>query len=200
MLLHHSRPTKNIEAVDITEGRKKRGWGGRGAQRQGNWRGGRGGQGSSDLTHYCWTHGICAHPGTECRTLTENHKKNSVWCNKMSGSERNCTWQVRSVPVSNPSIVENKTFYTSELLCSSTVDPPQHATIISKDDSGTSNNYWRTEEQLVLTDIEDTHNGPIVQLPNNTTMNATNTGNIPLSESLSIHAKKSHIFDGLHSA
>ena len=31
-------------------------------------------------------------------------------------------------------------------------------------------------------------------------MNATNTGNIPLSGNLSLHAKKSHIFYGLNSA
>ena len=37
-------------------------------------------------------------------------------------------------------------------------------------------------------------------LTRNSTMNTTNTGNIPLSGSLSIHAKKSHIFDGMHSA
>ena len=33
-----------------------------GAKRRDNWRGGRGGRFNRDLTHYCWTHGICAHP------------------------------------------------------------------------------------------------------------------------------------------
>ena len=67
--------------------------------------------------------------------------------------ERNFTWQVGLVPASNTNVVENKTSYTSELLCSTIIDPPQHANIIEKYDSGTSKNYWRTEDQLVLTDI-----------------------------------------------
>ena len=104
------------------------------------------------------------------------------------------------VPESKPDLVENKASYASEILCSSTVDPPQHATIIEKADSGASNSYRRNEEQLVLTDINDTHNGPTVQLPNNATMTAKTTGNIPLSGSLRIHSKKSHIFDVLYSA
>ena len=53
---------------------------------------------------------------------------------------------------------------------------------------------------LVLTNIKDTRNGQAVKLPNNTNMNETKAGILPLSISLSIHAKKEHIFDGLHSA
>ena len=48
---------------------KYQGQGGSGAEHQVNWIGGRGGCGSSDLTHYCWTHVMCAHSGTEFRTL-----------------------------------------------------------------------------------------------------------------------------------
>ena len=103
-----------------------------------------------------------------------------------------------SVLASKYDLVENNTSYTSEFLCSAIVDPPQHATIISKDDSVASNNYWRTEYQLVLTDINNTHNGPKAHLPNNATMSTTKTGNIPLSGNINLHAKR-HIFDGLHS-
>ena len=53
---------------------------------------------------------------------------------------------------------------------------------------------------LVLTNIKDTRNGQAVKLPNNTNMNETKAGILPLYISLSIHAKKEHIFDGLHSA
>ena len=53
-----------------------RGSGGRGSQRRGNWQGGRGVCAPNYLTHYCCTHGICAHPGTYCRTPAEGHKKN----------------------------------------------------------------------------------------------------------------------------
>ena len=37
-------------------------------------------------------------------------------------------------------------------------------------------------------------------MPNNATINETNTGILPLSRSLSTHAKKAHLFNGLHSA
>ena len=37
-------------------------------------------------------------------------------------------------------------------------------------------------------------------MPNNETMSATRTGNTHLASSLSDHAKKAHIFDGLHCA
>ena len=47
---------------------------------------------------------------------------------------------------------------------------------------------------------KNTRDGPKVQLPNNDTMSASRTGNIPLGISLRSHAKKAHIFDGLHSA
>ena len=52
----------------------------------------------------------------------------------------------------------------------------------------------------VLTNIINTRNGPIVQLQNNDTMSVTRTRNTPLASSQSAHAKKAHIFDGLHSA
>ena len=52
----------------------------------------------------------------------------------------------------------------------------------------------------VLTYLKKTKDIPIVQLPNNETMSETRTGNIPLASSLSNHAKKAHIFDGIHSA
>ena len=123
---------------------KYRGRGGRGAQRKGDWRGGRGGRGNSDLTPYCWTHEICAHPRKYCRNSEELHKKDSVWCTNISGSEHNCTCQLGSIPAINPNSVETKTYYISKLLCSSILDPPQHLTINEKYDTGMSNNYWRT--------------------------------------------------------
>ena len=144
----------------------------------------------------------------ECVLIQENiarhqqkeKNKDAVWCNKTSGSEKNCTWHVRSIPASKNNVKEAKTSYTSEFLCSSIVGPPQHATIIAKADSGVSNNYWRTEDILVLTDLKDTRDGSTVQLPNNETMNKKKTGSMPLSGSLITHAKRAHIFDRLQSA
>ena len=117
----------------------------------------------------------------------------------MLGSNQNCTFQVGSIPASKNNIDETKTSYTSKLLCSSIVYPPQHATIIVKADIGASRSYWRTEDITCLTSIKDTHNRPTAQLPNNATMNAKKTGIITLSKSISTNAKKAHIFDSLHS-
>ena len=57
-----------------------------------------------------------------------------------------------------------------------------------------------TEDQLALTDKKETYIGPKLQLPNKATMNLKNTENIPLSGNLILHAKKTHIFDRIHSA
>ena len=83
---------------------------------------------------------------------------------------------------------------TEKLTSLSIVDAAQYATIITKTNSGASNNYWCTEDQLVLTEIKVTHNEPTVKLPNNATMNATKTYNVPLSGNISLHAKKAHLF------
>ena len=117
----------------------------------------------------------------------------------MLGSKHNWNWQVGLVPVSNPNVVENKTSNISELLCSIIVDPPQHTTIFAEADSGAYNSYCHTEVQLVLTDTKYTRNGTTVKLTNNTTMNATKTGNTPFSRNISLHTKKSQIFYGMQS-
>ena len=82
-----------------------RGRGGRGNQLRGNWIGGPGVRGSSDITHDCWKHGMYAHTGTEWKTHVEGHNKNTIFCNNIPGSERNCTWQVGSVPAINSNAV-----------------------------------------------------------------------------------------------
>ena len=143
---------------------------------------------------------MCSHPIKYCRTPSEVHKKDTVWCKTNSVGERNCTWHVGSIPSKKTNVKEAKTSYTYELLCSFIVDPPQQSTIILKADNGTSNKYCCTEDMLVITNLKDTPDGPTFQLPNNATINAKKTGSIPLSGSLSTHAKKSHVFDGLHSA
>ena len=53
---------------------------------------------------------------------------------------------------------------------------------------------------LVLTNLKDTCDRPTFQLPNNATINVKKTGSIPLSGILCTHAKKAHVFYGLHSA
>ena len=143
---------------------------------------------------------MCYCQTKDCRTLTERHNNDTMWYNNMLGSKQNCTWKVGLIPASQPNVKEIKTSYKSELIFRFIVDPPQHATSIEKYGSGASNNYWRTEDILVITNINNTHNGPTVQFPNNSSMNTTNTEILPLSRILINHEKKVHIFDGLHSA
>ena len=104
------------------------------------------------------------------------------------------------MPANKTNVDEIKKSNTSELLWSSIVDPPKPATIISKAGRVVSNNYWQTEYMTVFTNVKRTRDGPTVQLPNNETMSTTRTENITLESSLSAHAKKTHIFDGLYSA
>ena len=52
---------------------------------------------------------------------------------------------------------------------------------------------------LVLTNLKDTRDGTIVQLPNNATINETKKGSIPLSGIINTH-EKGNLFYGLHSA
>ena len=104
------------------------------------------------------------------------------------------------VPYSNYNVIDNITSLTSELLCSYIIEPPKNATITTKEDSGASNNYWRTEDQLVLTDKNDTSNRSTIQLPNNASISSKHTVNIPFTNSLGLQATKAPIFDGLHSA
>ena len=41
---------------------------------------------------YCWTHGCCAHDGSECKNQGEGHKKEATFKNMMGGSDKNCFW------------------------------------------------------------------------------------------------------------
>lgn len=38
---------------------------------------------------YCWTHGWCAHAGTECRHKIQGHKDNATVSNRLNGSTKN---------------------------------------------------------------------------------------------------------------
>ena len=39
---------------------------------------------------YCWTHGWCAHAGTECQTKADGHKDEATLQDKMGGLTRFC--------------------------------------------------------------------------------------------------------------
>ena len=43
-----------------------------------------------DVSKYCWTHGACAHSGSECSNPAEGHKKKASFKDKMGGSLAFC--------------------------------------------------------------------------------------------------------------
>ena len=40
---------------------------------------------------YCWTHGWCAHNGTQCQARAAGHQESATLTNKLGGSEKNCS-------------------------------------------------------------------------------------------------------------
>ena len=65
------------------------------------------------------------------------------------------------VSTTNSNVTDNTNSITPSLLCSSTIDPSNNTTIIVKEESCASNNYWSTEDIIVLSDITAVSNGPI---------------------------------------
>ena len=66
--------------------------GGRNGGRDG--RGGRGRTGRGqrrNISKYCWTHGACAHSGSDCRDQADGHVATATFANKQNGSTRDCT-------------------------------------------------------------------------------------------------------------
>ena len=80
------------------------------------------------------------------------------------------------------------------------VDPPNASTILAKADSGASSYYFRTQDQLALTNIRHTPCGPSVLLPDSTTIQATHTGHLQLHPSLSTKAQTAHVLEDISNA
>ena len=72
--------------------------------------------------------------------------------------------------------------------------------ITAKADSGATRHYIRHEDAMVLHEQQVDTQGPIVTLPDNTTITASKRGQLQLSTKLSPTAKTAHVLDNLHSA
>ena len=68
-----------------------RGQGGCGDKYRGNWRVGRGGHINRDITHYCWTHGMCAYTSKRCRPPNKDTRRKRCDATRCRKSKRNCT-------------------------------------------------------------------------------------------------------------
>ena len=47
---------------------------------------------SSGVRKYCWTHGVCAHTGTDCNTPATGNQEQATFTNMMNGSTTRCYW------------------------------------------------------------------------------------------------------------
>ena len=47
------------------------------------------GRKNPNQSKYCWTHGLCSHDGTQCRTPADGHMANATLDNRMGGSNKN---------------------------------------------------------------------------------------------------------------
>ena len=71
--------------------------------------------------------------------------------------------------------------------------------IIAKGDSGATHHYWRSQDTSCIRNETDII-GPAVRLPNNTTIQVTRQGQLPLAPALSNRAKKVMILPSLKSS
>ena len=78
--------------------------------------------------------------------------------------------------------------------------PPVHTptTVIVKPDSGATGNYFRSKDAHILQN-RVCASGPTVTLPNNETITACESGNLPV-QGISEFASETHVYDELHSA
>jgi hypothetical protein len=179
---------------------------GRGRGRGGRGRGGGGrGQGSRGrgppngpkILHYCWSHGGCGHPGTDCNTPSQGHQAHATFANKLGGNTHNCpaewhcgtnTGQVNHIKLENR-------------LNQPTSIPILSNTIQAKADSGASHHYWRIQDCSTLSNITKNPFGPTVRLPDNTTIKASHQGTVNFnSNQLSSNASNAHILPNLHNS
>ena len=71
-----------------------------------------------------------------------------------------------------------------------------NAIIIAKGDSGASRHYIQPEDSTILTNVQP-YKGPSVRLPDNSAIEPSNSGTLPLSSTLSTQAKQATVFPKL---
>ena len=93
----------------------------------------------------------------------------------------------------------NLSNYFNPNMASSIVDPPRsYAQVVQvKPDTGASNHYFRAVDSKVLHNVNTTQIGPVVTLPDRSTIQATAKGTLNLHPLLSEQATTAHVFDDL---
>lgn len=109
--------------------------------------------------------------------------------------------------VDTPQNISSNLILTSSLtpntsLSSTVIPPPTQliSNVTAKCDSGAPKHYFTVNDQRALTNIQSVTNGPIVGLPDGTTIQGAKSGTVPLRPTLSLTAQKAHIFPGIKSS
>ena len=133
----------------------------------------------TNISHYCWSHGACAHPSSECKSKQSGHQDSATFDNKMGGSTAYCppasTWYTRPMfqPVLHitklniPVINVNDSSYVS-------AKNTQHIPIL-KGDSGTTNHYLSSNIMSVLKNVHE-NDSINVSLLDNSILTSTHSG------------------------
>ena len=80
------------------------------------------------------------------------------------------------------------------------VIPTPTSTIVAKADTGASQHYFRNQDTAALENLQPVSFGPVVNLPDSTSIQAQKQGNVLLHPSLSHNATTSHVFNHLTNA
>ena len=165
---------------------------------------------------YCWTYGACGHSRAICRAWAEGHQADATFQNKMNGSTKNVcgNWWCGTGLIDNYD-KEHKNTSITDLSQIPLVPPTKHykatlvvpsrsfaSVVIPKADSGASRHYFCPNDAKVLHNLCSTNTGPIVHLSNNSTIQATQKGNLSLQNisTLSTAATETHVFPKLQSS
>jgi hypothetical protein len=160
---------------------------------------------------YCWTHGACAHEGRHCNRKADGHKDEATFADKMGGSTCHCNsctanqsgnnWQGGTVESSTHRIINLKSNLDNSNSTSTVVPQSPNQSLIAKADSGASSHFFKPEHQHILRNLHQAKNPITVCLPNNTTIQSTNTGLLPdPTNLLSTSATKTNVFPDLQSS
>ena len=111
---------------------------------------------SSSVHKYLWTHGACAHTGTNCNTPATGHQEQATFTNMMNGSTTRCywlppTWYLVTAPTSSNNHDIN--FLSCCPLTISTLVPPQPHKKLAILDSGDTGSFFTNHNQSLLTKV-----------------------------------------------
>ena len=107
-----------------------------------------------NTTQYCWTYGFCNHDSKEWWYKSEGNKDEAIRDKMIGRSKSNCSWWCES------GICVDKDKLNKHYLCmpgNSQKIPSKPAIVMSKGDSGSSNNYLQPQDKYCPTNLVPDH-------------------------------------------